>query len=209
MEVSAFSGYINGNSYDDQPGRRSYYTCMSGVSFDIWIRTTGRHIYFTPVIGTRYGAAYTGWFLPNATQSQYQYPAFVGGSTDDADQLVSGTEDDHTCFWRAYSDEYSSAVNDGTGWIEINRFIPLNYGSFETWGTDLDGNRTLYPCEMLQESSSRIFGRVEGVYYVTNSAGDLAAGDVLNHGTKGYVVFNDVYRIAAADVIAIDLLGDE
>ena len=208
MEVSAFSGYVNGNNYSDQPGRRNYYTCMSAVSFDFWIFTTGYSIKVVPIVGTVYGGMYTGWFLPNATNAQYRYPAYVGGSTDDSNQLVGGTEDDHTNYWRGYNSEYSGAVNDGTTWNEINKFIPLSYGDFDKWFPDVHGNRVAYPVEVVKESQSSIYGRLEGLYYPTNADSLLTANDFLNQGSKGLIVFQDTFRVGAGNVVAVDLLPD-
>lgn len=208
VEVSAMSGYIASNSYDDQPGIYSYYSCLSNVSFPFWIFTSSRRIMVIPVIGTLYEALYAGWFLPNATASQYAYPIFVGGSTDDENQLIGGTEDDHTCFWAGYSVEYSGAVNDGTSWVGINDFIPKDYGRFYSLFSDIAGNRVLYPCEILRESSTTIYGRLEGIYFVGNGDSAITANDVLNDGSKGYIVTQDVFRTGTTNIAAIDLMGD-
>jgi len=208
MEVSVFSGWVDGSSYDDQPGKFSYYTCMSSVAFDFYMIFTGRHIKLIPIIGTIYEGAYAGWFLPNAAPSQFQYPAFVGGSTDDAYQLIGGTESDHTNYWRAFGSQASGAVNDGVQWLGITRFIPLSYGSFDQWHPDLDGNRTLYPCEIVRETEKQIYGRLEGVYYITNGDSALTTLDIINSGDQGLIIFQDVSRIGTNYVIAMDLMGD-
>lgn len=208
IEISGFSGYVSGNAYDAQPGFSSYYACMSSVSFEFYLIMTARHIKIIPIIGTIYGAGYTGWFLPTATASQYSYPQYIGGSTDDASQLVGGTEDDHTCYWRGYSAEYSGAVNDGSQWREINKFIPSSYGVFENWFADLDGNRRLYPAVILDETQSELYGTIEGVYYVPNGDSALTAEDVINDGSKGYICFQDTFRTGTLNVAAFDLMGD-
>ena len=208
MEVSVFSGYVSGNTYTTQPGIQSYYSCMSNVCFDFWIIMTGRHIKVVSVIGTSYEHMYAGWFLPNATQSQYQYPAYVGGNTDGADQLVGGTADDHTAYWNGYGGQLSGAVHDGTSWLEINSFLPKSYGSFASRFPDLDNRRTIYPCEILRPDRLAIYGSLEGVYYVVNGDSALTPDDILSDGDKGYLVVQDAFRTGTTNVISLDLLGD-
>jgi len=209
LELSGFSGYVNGNTYDDQNGIRSYYTCLSSVGFDFWIFTTSRCIKIVPVIGTIYGGGYTGWFLPNASPSQYAYPQFVGGSTDDVAQLVGGTEDDHTNYWASFDGELSGAVNDGNSWVEINQFIPRSFWDSQlSWFPDLDGNRTTYPCEALKTSTKNIYGRLEGVHYAVNGDSVLTPEDIINDGNKCFIIFQDTFRTGTISVIAIDLIGD-
>ena len=208
MEVSGFSGYVGANSYDDQPGIRSYYSCMSNVAFDFYIFMTGRSIKVVSVIGTIYEGMYTGWYLPTATIGQYAYPQFVGGSTDDLVQLVGGTEDDHTNYWRGYSRELSGAINDGTSWVEINEFSPLLFGSFSSWQANRAGGRTLYPATLLKTSTDNVYGTLEGVEYIANADSAVTTEDVVTIGTEARVIFQDSFRAGVLNVAAFDLIGD-
>jgi hypothetical protein len=208
LESSSFSGYVNGNSYDDQPGKFHYFTCFSNVAFDYWMIFTGRHIKVVGEIGTINEHLYTGWFLPNATQSQYAYPACVGGNTDDSAQLVGGTETDHTAYWAGVSTEESFAVNDGTSWVGISKFIPKDFGDFGKWFDDIDGDRTSFALEAVETSTNNIYGRLEGVYAVVNGDSALTPRDVINDGQRAIVIFQDTYRTGTINVIGLDLMGD-
>lgn len=208
MEVSGFTGYVGTSTYDAQPGKGSMYACMSNVSFEFYMFMTGRSIKVVPVIGTVYEHMYAGWFLPNATVSQYGYPLFIGGSTDDLNQLVGGTEDDHTSYWAGFSDEYSSLLYNGVAYVEINEFNPKNYGNFSSLVSALDGARVTYPATLLQTATDTVFGDLEGVEYVTNGDSALTVEDVINAQDTGYIIFQDVFRTGTTNVAAFDLIGD-
>jgi hypothetical protein len=207
LESSAFSGYVNGNTYDDQPGKFSYYTCFSNVAFDYWMIFTGRHIKVVGEIGTVNEHLYTGWFLPNATQSQYNYPACVGGNTDDASQLVGGTESTHIAYWRSGS---SLEVNTGTNWVGVSGYIPLTSSAINMSSSfpDIDGKRTAYVSSIVDTSAPSIFGRLEGVYYVVNGDSALTPRDVVNDGNRAIVIFQDTFRTGVLNVVGLDLMGD-
>jgi len=209
MEVTGFSGYVATSDYEDQPGYKSYYACMSNSSFDFYIVTTSRHIKIIPIVGVVYEGGYTGWFLPTATASQYSYPQFVGGSTDLADQTINDTGAQHTNYW-AGLDEYnaSGSVNDGSEWREIPKLSPISYGEFENWIKDIDDNRRLYAATLLNENQIDIYGTLEGIYYITNGDNALTPQDVITDGDKGYIVFRDVTRPGAGNVAVFDLMGD-
>ena len=204
MEVSGFTGYDATKTYDNQPAKISKYACMSSVSFDFYIFMSGRSIRVVPVIGgTNYESMYAGWFLPNATVSQYGYPMFIGGSAATATQLISAISvSAHICYWKWLV----NALYTGTAWQSISKFAPLQYSDFDEWRYDLDGNRVLFPATVLKADT--IYGELEGVSYVTNSDSALTVEDVLNTGTEAHIIFQDVTRVGNLNVAAFDLIGD-
>jgi hypothetical protein len=211
--VSGLTGYVSGNSLANQPGWHPYYDCLNNASFDFICIFTSRHIKVIPTaVSGETGGSYIGWILPHATPSQWTYPIFGGGSTDDASQVIGGTEDDHTCYWNAYSDEYSGAILDVTAWVEINRFSPRHYGSFESWRPGLvDDEMRLYEAVPIDESSNSVYGTLEGVYYPTpyiSGGGLLSAGDIIITDSVVTMCFKDVFRTAAGNLVAMDLMGD-
>ena len=152
---------------------------------------------------------YAGWFIPNSSTTQYNYPIFVGGSARSSSQLISGTADSHKAYWNSVSSEFTGSVNDGITWIDINFFLPkASSGQFNEWQTDLDGNRVLYNMTIIKVSTSTIYGDLEGMYAVTNGDSSINLDDILNTGAKGLLGIQDTFRTGAGNVILIDLEGD-
>lgn len=210
--VTGLTGYIGANTMANQPGYFPYYDCMNNVSFTFVCIMTSRHVKVIPYAASVQGGSYIGWMLPHATPSQWSYPMYCGGSTDDVSQLIGTYEDDHTCYWAAYSNEFSGAVLDISLWREINKFSPRHYGSFTTWRPDLITDEMyLYPAVPIHEDSDNVYGTLEGVYWPTQYAtgtGLLTAGDVIITDDVTALCFQDVNRSAAGDLIAMDLMGD-
>ena len=184
-----------------QPGHFPYYDCLNNANpFTFYCIFTSRHIKVVSIIGTVFGGLYIGWLLPHATPSQWTYPLFCGGSTDDVGQALGGTEDDHTLYWAAHSDEKSGAVLDMSVWNEINRFSPRHYGDFKNWRPTLDGKMVLYPAVPIHESSNNVYGTLEGVYYPTPyvpSTGLLTDMDVVVTADVTALTFRDITRPGA------------
>lgn len=210
--VTGLTGYVSGNDMTNQPGYHPYYDCMNNLaSFDFYIIHTSRHIKVIPLIGAVFGGSYIGFMLPHATPSQWTYPMFCGGSTDDAAQLLGGTEDDHTLYWAAYSDEKSGAVLDMSVWNEINRFSPWSYGDFKNWRPTLAGEMVLYPAVPIHEESNNVYGTLEGVYYPTPyvpGTGLLTDLDIIVTTDVVAITFRDITRPGAGTLVAMDLMGD-
>lgn len=211
--ITGLTGYVDANPMPTQPGYYPYYDCMNNAPFYFYCIMTSRHVKVIANVDASYDcSSYVGFLLPHATPSQWDYPMFCGGSTDDANQVINGTEDDHTCYWSAYSDEWSGAVLDISTWREINRFSPRHYGKFEQWRPGaIDNEMRLYPAVPIHEASNNVYGTLEGVYYPTPyvpSGGLLTTGDVVITDDVTALCFKDVHRAGAGNVIAMDLMGD-
>lgn len=210
--ITGLTGYVPANDMINQPGYFPYYDCLNNSSsFPFTCIFTSRHIKVMPIIGAVYGGTYAGWILPHATPSQWDYPMFCGGSSDDVGQLLGGTEDEHTLYWNAFSDEKSGAVLDISVWNEINTFNPRHYGDFANFRPTQDDLMLLYPAVPIHEASNNVYGALEGVYYPTPfipSTGLLTEGDVISTADATALCFRDITRAGAGNIIAMDLMGD-
>ena len=78
--AAAFTGYVSGDNFDDQP-----QALLSGVPahnqrIDYWLSWNEQHIKMGLKVGTPvYESAYVGKFLPYARPSQFPYPIICGG----------------------------------------------------------------------------------------------------------------------------------
>jgi len=206
MEVTAFTGYNGILTYDTQPGKKSFYGCMSNVPFEMYMTTSTRNLRVIPVIGTVYEGLNVGWFLPYSSPSQYTYPMFVGGSTDTASELISSQSDRHTNYWRDFDNEYNGSIYNGVSWQGINNWGINEASSFNKFFPDLLGNRVLYPCTMY--SSSAVYGRLEGIYFITNGDGAVTTEDVVIASGRAHLCSQDVFRVGVLNIASFDLRGD-
>jgi hypothetical protein len=219
LQVAGLTGFVDHESgsgprhpIEDQPGYQQSYTCMNGpgTSMPFVCIFTSRHIKIIPQpVSDFQGSVYVGWFLPFSTASQYPYPMFVGGSTDDANQTMV-TESDHTCYW-AVNTTGNGWTMDGVSWRRIITYSPRHYTVFNYWYPGFDGYMRLYPAIPIYESTNMVFGELEGVYYPNQwvpDEGALSAGDVIATDSMATLVFKDADRVSTGSLIAMELIGD-
>jgi len=214
-------GYVDGSTdlahgITAQPGYHPYYVVMNEApnTFTFYCIATSRHIKIIPLIGSSHGSTYTGWFLPHSTPSQWGYPMFNGGSTDNESEPVGARDSGHTCYWSAFDGALHGAVDDNTIYREIDTFSPRHYGSFAGFRSSLDQNVLLWPCVPIHEGSNNVYGELEGVYWPSpytwngTTQGVLTPGSVIVTDTVTALCFQDVTADGAGNIIAMDLMGD-
>lgn len=211
--ITGLTGYVAANPMTSQPGYFPYYDCMNNAPFNFYCIMTSRHVKVIANVDASYDcSSYVGFMLPHATPSQWDYPMFCGGSTDISTTTIDSISDNHTCYWNAFSDEFSGAVLDISLWREIRRFIPRHYGSFTNWRPNAVTDETpLYPAVPIEDVSKNTYGTLEGVYYpapYVSGGGLLTTGDVIITDDVTALCFKDVFRAGVGNVIAMDLMGD-
>jgi hypothetical protein len=209
LSVNGLTGYVDSNAFEAQPGySASPYVLLSSSSFVFWVFMTSRSIRIVANIGSIDEHACMGWMLPNQLPSQYNYPMLQAGSSSGSTTVLSDTGGNHTAWWSGLTSNSEAKFLDGSTWrtINTNDHYPENYGSFSEYGVNRLGKYPVYPVTLGDFSQDKVYGEVEGVFYVPNQSGVLVTGDVLSSITEGYIIFQDTFRTGKRNVIAYDLM---
>ena len=200
--VQGFTGYIDANLFETQPAYEAgIYHVQTDGTFDILIIENSRRFIVVPIIGTIYAQLYLGWVLPTATPSQWDYPIFKGGDSDDPAELISSTGFDHRSWWKTpdSGDMYNNSV-----WDTNSDVWPYaDYISHKTEGDDFP----LLPVTVLNDTSTEeaIYGEADGCFYMDADNGAITVADSVVTSDEFYFIVQDVFRVGNGNLMALRL----
>jgi len=205
LVAGGFTGYVAGNTFDNQPG-----AALSGVPchnqrVDYWLTLTPQRIALAMKVGTPvYESAYVGKCLPYARPNQYPYPLVCGGMLDGA-AATRFSETAHAGYFKGNRANMKLRTNDG--WVQSHSYPWSNLflagdatSTTKTNLRDTGGIYHLLPIE-LHDNSANIWGALEGVFYITGF--DNAVENTLTLNGETYVVVQDVWRTGHTDYYAL------
>lgn len=179
-----------------------------------WMVCTPRRIIVCAKVGTTYQMVYLGLLTPPATDAQYPYPLFIGGS---GKVLTQSYADALNVFWNATAAYYVARISlPGGTWgsqgtatqtpakpllvpDSVNRANRLNTL------TALDGSYLLDPIyyNSSQTGYSVIAGQLDGLFQVTGY--NNSAENIITVGGVNYMVFPDGSKSGYGDYCAMRL----
>lgn len=123
-EVAGFTGYSSGLDWENQPGispgrydnsENGAYVPLANVSIDYWFSINSNRIIGIFKIGSAYPNMYLGFLDPFGTSTEYPYPLYISGCTNDYDLKFSATEINYSGMSDPISQ--SSGYDDGPAFI--------------------------------------------------------------------------------------------
>ncbi len=169
-------------------------------NFDILIIENARRFIVIPIIGSTYAHLYLGWILPTATPSQWDYPLFKGGDSNDFNTLV-GDSANHFAWWTGppYGDMYN---NDD--WDDNSDIWP--YDLYTLHKTE-DSGFPLFPVTIINKTTNekKIYGEAEGCFYVDADGGAVTVSDSVIVDSEFYFITQDVNRVGDDNLMALRL----
>lgn len=197
LVAATFIGYVDGNTFDTQPG-----AALSGVPahnnrIDYWLTLNGQRILLAMKVGTPvYEMAYVGKFLPRALPGQYPVPLICAG-------MLTGTPATRfsdTTHSMPFKGNRANLKMRDTGGTWITPYVWPFQNAIMTALRDTDGRYPLTPI-VLNDNVDDTWGELDGVFHI--SGFNNATENVLVIGGVTYVVFQDVWRTGFADYVAI------
>jgi hypothetical protein len=207
-------GYRAGRAFDKHPksSQNNGVYCIGyfwNSPIPYWMVCTPRRIILCAKIGTTYQQIHLGLLTPPATDAQYPYPLFIGGS---GSSLLLNTSDTLFAFWADNSYSYSRLSFPGGMWgtqypggdytgnpvFSAKSFNLLNVNKMVT---ALDGTYLLEPIYMVSDTLKSILGQIDGLYRVTGF--NNAAENIITVSGVNYIVFPDGSRSGYDDYCAM------
>lgn len=205
ISYSGFTGYLDANAFELQPGAHIKAVCAHNQRIDYWLNCDGQAIGFLFKVGTPvYEPGYVGKAFPYAPPSQYPYPMVVAGTLD-GQPPTRFSDTAHT----------SELYGDG------NMLLRSNSGdwrpAFTTIRADLinkmrDTHGKYHPtpieiCDEISDSdvvASNVWARLDKFVWLTGF-NNITENTFTDENGKTYVVFQNVYRNSFPDYFALDI----
>jgi len=199
--LQGFTGYVSASTFENQPGYESgIWNVQTDGGFDILIIENARRFIVIPIIGSTYAHIYLGWILPTATPSQWDYPLFKGGDSNDDDTLIGDTAN-HFAWWTGppYGDMYNNAV-----WDSNSDIWP--YDLYTIHKTE-DDEFPLFPVTVVNKTTNEktIYGEADGCFYVDGDGGAVTVSDSVIAGSELFFITQDINRVGDDNLMALRL----
>lgn len=220
MTVAGFTGYVDANAFDAQPGYMERGICAHNRRIDYWLAVNAQRIVLGLKIGSPavYEIGYAGKYYPYATPSQYPYPLAVCGTLPSATPATrySDTSSNHGTGCRGYDSNSSS--NTGRGylrdimgnWITF-RCLPwtADYNNSPDVRRDTGGYYLALKAVMMTGDannpggSGNVWGELDGVRYLSGF-NNVSENTALIDG-KPNVMLGDVYHTGIGDYFLLEM----
>lgn len=201
-DIQGLTGYVGANIFESQPGYEAgIYNVQTDGSFDILIIENSRRFIVVPIIGSIHAQIYLGWILPVATPSQWDYPLYKGGDSDDPFETISSTADDHTSWWKIPA---SGDMYNNSNWDENSDVWPYDLYTIHKTEADIF---TVTPVTIINKTVSEkaIYGEADGCYYVDADNGAVTVADSLIDSGEFFFITQDVFRVGNSNLMALKL----
>lgn len=202
--VSAFTGYVSGNSFDTQPGSSFKGVCAHNNRIDYWMSMNGQRLAVAMKVGTPvYESFYIGKFLPYGTPAQFPYPVVASGTLNGA-AATRFSDTTHSIGYKGNTAAMSMRFVDGLyknpfawpwGVVDLSSAPGVNYHRRPAVAT-----YDLLPV-VLHDNVTNVYGELDGIYSITGF--NNAVENTITIGGVTYVVIQDVGRNSFIDYYAL------
>lgn len=199
LVAGTFTGFVSGNSFDNQPG-----AILSGVPahnnyIDYWITWNAQRIALAMKVGTPvYESCYVGKFLPYAFPSQFPYPVVCIGMLDGT-PATRFSDTSHAMGYRG--DRNNMRMRDTDGTWQTPSCYPFSDETISGPLRDTNNYYHLMPIEVF--NSANIYGSLDGVFFI--SGFNNSVENTLSIDGVDYVVIQDVFRTGFNSYYALRL----
>lgn len=205
-------GWRSGRVASAQPRSASSFAYLWNAAIPYWMVCNGRRIIVCAKIGTTYQMIYLGFLTVPATDAQYPYPLFIGGSGDVA---TKNTSDSIQSFWNGSTSSYGRLSLPGGYWgytgyssgdYTANQSLSVmtfNEANRSVMFTAPDGTYLLEPFYVTACGAANTYGMFEGLFRVTGY--NNTAENIITVGGVNYMVFPDGSRTGYGDFCAMRL----
>jgi hypothetical protein len=209
LAVSAFTGFVAGNTFDTQPGALVTGVPAHNISIPYWLNVNGQRLVLAMKVGTPvYESIYLGKFLPYATPGQYPYPVITGGMLSGV-PLTRFSDTTHSMPYKPNAAGMRLRFVDGL-WKTVQTWpydtAPLQsmFGPQTPLGSRMRDTESQYSIDpIVLSDSANIYGELDGVGFVTGF--NNAVENTFTLGTDTWVVIQDVGRTSFGDYYAMRL----
>lgn len=208
LAVAGFTGYVDGNSFDTQPGALILGVPAHNQRIDYWLTLNAQRIALTMRVGTPvYETCYAGKFNAYARPSQYPYPLVVSGMLSSA-SATRFSDTSHAMGYRGNRANFRMRFNDGSWhqpdcWPWNNGYVAGNayVGGINTQQRPLNG---YYPLNaiIINDSDLGVLGELDGLRHITGFDNAVENTTTDSDGNT-WVVFQDVARTGFNDFYAL------
>ena len=201
--IGAFTGYVSGNTFANQPGANIKATPAHNQRIDYWLTINAQRIALGMKVGTPvYEPVYLGKILPYSTPGQYPYPVVCIGSL----ASMSATRFSNTSHIMGYKGNTAvmSLRAPGGTWANPHALPWSNdyLAGATSQLRDTAGVYTLHPV-ILHDNAANVWGELDGIAHI--SGFNNAVENTLVVGGKTWVVLQDVARTGFNDYYALRL----
>jgi hypothetical protein len=205
LSVAGFTGYVDGNTFETQPGYIESGIPAHNQRIDYWVTVNAQRIAFGLKVGTPvYEHGYAGYFLPYATPGQYPYPLVVGGMLNGV-PATRFSDAAHSMYAKGTRANLRMRFVDGV-WKQPDAypwgFGQTNYITSSSAIRDTGDNYFLLPV-ILNDAGPNVYGELDGIYQI--SGFNNVVENTLTIAGRNYVVLQDVARTGFADYLALEL----
>jgi len=198
--AGVFTGYVDGNSFDTQPGAQLSGIPAINTRIDYWLTWNAQRIALAYKIETVYQSAYVGKILPYARPSQFPYPIVCAGMLSGA----AATRYSDTSYVMPYKGNCANMrMRDTNGtWQQVYCYPFSNArlaGDTEAL-RDTEGNYHLMPVELYQPNIN-VFGALDGVFFISGFNNEVE--NLVTIGATDYIVFRNVWSTGFNDYYAL------
>ncbi len=209
FSFNSFVGYVAGNSFNTQPGRRddNSMSPMWDDSIPYYFRANGQSVTVLAKIETVYVLLHAGKFYPYATPGQYPIPLVLCGMYDNDTQL-------------RYDDE-ALEIQTKTGvpirfvdglWKDVDIWPVMNHGAY---GPDDAANypfssyawrdtEATYPAvQMILHDADGVYGEFDGLYFV--SGFNNAVENTMTVGSDAHIIWRNLDATGFDDYYSLEL----
>lgn len=212
FRVNGFSGYNAGAPFLEQPGAVAgdaypwdhHFVPTTDSALTYWFFMSPNRIMGTFLSGAVYSSFYTGWLVPYASPSQWNYPMCVG-SCSYTQRAYTDTDADHATFWNSPTGADSATISilDSTSWKPLNQDSlaggpwPWRGGDIENLPVYIAGNVPTFPSMAIvyQAGAAGVYGEFEGVRAHSTLSGTITTEDTLSSSDYGAgIVLQDTFK---------------
>lgn len=177
-----------------------------------WMVATPRRIIVVAKVSTTYQMAYLGLLTPPATDAQYPYPLFIGGTY--YGKAFNYSYAHQNSFWASGFYQCARLSMPGGVWGSVNTsasqaanptvsVVSANFNDRNVLLTAPDGSYLMEQMYLTEVSNSSIMGALEGLFRV--SGYNNSAENIITAGGVNYMVFPDVSKSSYGDYCALRL----
>lgn len=216
ISLTYFTGYVNGNTFDTQPGKMTKSMCAHNIDLYYWLFVSKDYVNIGLDIASNacFDAGMVGLMSPYATPGEYPYPIMVFGTLNEKPATRYSTTHYIGLRGRIASssyDNFSIRMIDGEDYEDAvvypyySEFIgdsaATQSGPAENLDLrDTEGEYHLVPLIIIRQQVDT-YGEIEGFFFI--SGFNNVAGNTLTVDGFNYIVLRDTTRTDFDDYLAM------